>query len=65
MKYLYLTYLNEKDWLALTPEQQQKEMETCGPHIQKLVSTKKIIDGAPLRPTNEAAVVKLPAASGL
>ena len=32
MKYMLLTYLDEKKWLAMTPEQQKAEMESCGPH---------------------------------
>ena len=59
MKYMLLTYLDEKAWLALTPEQQKEEMELCGPHIQKMMAAKKIIAGAPLRETATATTVKL------
>lgn len=58
MKYMLLTYLDEKKWLALTPEQQKVEMESCGPHIQKMMAEKKIIAGAPLRETATATTVK-------
>lgn len=59
MKYMLLTYLDEKKWLALTPEQQKEEMESCGPHIEKMMAQKKIIAGAPLRETATATTVKL------
>ena len=37
MKYMLLTYLNEKTWLEMTPEQQKREMDSCAPHVQKQV----------------------------
>jgi len=58
MKYMILTYLDEKAWLALTPEQQQEEMELCGPHVQKMLAAKKIVDGAPLHPTTSATTLR-------
>ena len=58
MKYMLLTYLDEKAWLALTPEQQKKEMDSCLPHIEKMMAQKKIIAGAPLRETATATTVK-------
>ena len=58
MKYMILTYLDEKAWLALTPEQQQAEMEACGPHVQKLIASKKLVDGAPLHPTATATTLR-------
>jgi hypothetical protein len=59
MKYMLLTYLDEKAWLALTPEEQHTEMETCGPHVQKLIASKKLVDGAPLHPTTSATTLRL------
>jgi hypothetical protein len=59
MKYMLLTYLDEKAWAALSPEEQQAEMELCGPHVQKLIASKKLIDGAPLHPTATATTLRL------
>ncbi|HTV19946.1 MAG TPA: YciI family protein [Polyangiaceae bacterium] len=58
MKYMILTYLDEKAWLALSPEQQQAEMELCGPHVQQLIASKKLVDGAPLHPTATATTLR-------
>jgi hypothetical protein len=58
MKYMILTYLDEKAWLALSPEEQQREMELCGPHVQKMLAAKKIVDGAPLHPTTSATTLR-------
>jgi hypothetical protein len=58
MKYMLLTYLEEKTWLALTPEQQQREMNSCAPHVEKLLGTKKLIAGAPLHPTTTATTIR-------
>jgi len=59
MKYMLLTYLNEKVWLAMTPEEQQREMEKCQPHVEKLMGTKKLIAGAPLHPTSTATTIRV------
>lgn len=58
MKYMLLTYLDEKTWLSFTPEQQQKEMEACGPHVQQLIADKKLLAGAPLHPTSTATTLR-------
>jgi hypothetical protein len=58
MKYMLLTYLDEKAWLALTPEQQQAVMAECAPHIEKIMAQKKLIAGAPLHPTSTATTVR-------
>ena len=58
MKYLLMTYLNENDWMAMSPEQQKKEMDACGPHVEWLVKNGKVLDGAPLEPTSKAATVQ-------
>jgi hypothetical protein len=58
MKYMLLTYLDEKAWLALTPEQQQREMASCAPHIEKLKASKKALAGAPLHPTTTATTLR-------
>jgi hypothetical protein len=59
MKYMLLTYVDEKAWAELSPEEQQKEMEACGPHVQKLLASGKLIDGAPLHPTATATTMRL------
>ncbi|HEX9296592.1 MAG TPA: YciI family protein [Polyangiaceae bacterium] len=58
MKYMLLTYLDEKAWLALTPEEQKREMDQCAPHVEKLLATKKLLAGAPLHPTTTATTIR-------
>jgi len=58
MKYMLLTYLNEKTWLEMTPEQQQREMDSCKPHVEKLLAERKVLAGAPLHPTSTATTVR-------
>ncbi|MDB4996198.1 MAG: hypothetical protein JWM74_3630 [Myxococcaceae bacterium] len=58
MKYILLTYLDEKAWLGLTPEEQQRQMDECAPHVQKLLGTKKLLAGAPLHPTSTATTIR-------
>ena len=59
MKYMLLTYLDEKAWLALSPEEQRREMEACGPHVEKLLASKKLLAGAPLHPTTTATTLRM------
>ena len=59
MKYMLLTYLDEKAWLSLSPDEQRREMLLCGPHVQKLLANEKLIDGAPLHPTTTATTLRL------
>ena len=58
MKYMLLTYLDEKAWLALTPAEQKRSMDECAPHIQKLLGTTKLLAGAPLHPTSTATTLR-------
>jgi hypothetical protein len=58
MKYMLLTYLDEKAWLSLSAEEQKRLMDECGPHVQKLLATKKLLAGAPLHPTTTATTVR-------
>lgn len=58
MKYMLLTYLDEKAWLALSPDEQRRQMDSCGPHVQKLLASKKLLAGAPLHPTTSATTVR-------
>lgn len=59
MKYMLLTYLDEKAWLASSPEEQRREMEACGPHVEKLLASKKLLAGAPLHPTTTATTLRI------
>lgn len=58
MKYMLLTYLDEKAWLSLSPEQQQAEMNKCAPHVEQLLASKKLLAGAPLHPTSTATTLR-------
>lgn len=58
MKYMLLTYLDEKAWLAMSPEEQKREMDACAPHVEKILAQKKLIAGAPLHPTSTATTVR-------
>jgi hypothetical protein len=59
MKYMLLTYLDEKAWSSLTEAEQQQMMAECTPHVEQLVASKKFLGGAPLHPTSTAATVRL------
>ena len=58
MKYMLLTYLDEKAWLSLSAEEQKLAMDACAPHVQKLLATKKLLAGAPLHPTTTATTIR-------
>src|SRR5258707_8532856 len=58
MKYMMLTYLDERAWLRLSPEEQKRQMDECGPHVQKLLAAKKLLAGAPLHPTSTATTIR-------
>jgi hypothetical protein len=49
MKYMFLTYLDEKAWANLGEAEQQRLMAQCAPHVEKLVAAGKFLGGAPLR----------------
>ena len=59
MKYMLLTYLEEKWWLSLSEAEQKAEMESCAPHIKELLAKNKILAGAPLHPTSTATTVRV------
>jgi hypothetical protein len=59
MKYMLLSYGDEKIWEAMSPEQQAVEMAQCEPHVKKLVAAGKVHGGAPLHPTTTATTVRL------
>jgi hypothetical protein len=58
MKYMLLTYLDEKAWLSMSPEEQQREMQKCAPVVEKLQATGKLLAGAPLHPTSTATTLR-------
>ena len=58
MKYMLLTYLDEQAWLAMSEDEQRREMAKCEPHVQRLVASGKILDGAPLHPTSMATTIR-------
>src|SRR5205085_10752579 len=59
MKYLFLTYLDEKAWASLSEAEQQTAMAECRPHVEHLIATGKFLVGAPLQPTSTATTVRL------
>jgi hypothetical protein len=59
MKYMLLTYLNEREWLALTEDEQRSEIAKCGPHVERLLASGKLLDGAPLHPTSTATTLRV------
>ena len=58
MKYMLLTYLDEKAWLRLSADEQKRLMNECEPHVKKLAGTKKLLAGAPLHPTSTATTIR-------
>jgi hypothetical protein len=59
MKYMLLTYLDEKAWLALSTEEQHRLMSECGPHVEQLLKKKKLLAGAPLEATTTATTLRV------
>ena len=59
MKYMLLTYLDEKAWLSLSEAEQQQIMKECMPHVEQLIGSGRFLGGAPLHPTSTAATVRL------
>jgi hypothetical protein len=59
MKYMLLTYLDEKAWANLGEAEQQRLMGECMPHVERLLASKKFLGGAPLEPTSTAATVRV------
>lgn len=57
MKYMFLTYLDEKAWANLGEAEQQRIMGECAPHVDQLIATGKFLGGAPLHPTSTATTV--------
>lgn len=58
MKYMLLTYLEEKVWLGMSAEEQKAAMDECAPHIERMMAKKRILAGAPLHPTATATTLR-------
>ena len=59
MRYMLLTYLDEKAWLALSEAERQRLMAECEPHVKALLASGKFLGGAPLHPTSTATCVRV------
>jgi len=59
MKYMFVTYLDEKAWISLGEKEQQRLMAECMPHVHQLIASGKFLGGAPLEPTATGATVRL------
>ncbi len=59
MKYMRLTYMDEKKLAKLTPEERQKALAHCWPHVEKLRDEQKLVAGAGLQPTSTATTIRL------
>jgi hypothetical protein len=59
MKYMLLTYLDEKAWFQMSEADQRAAMSSCGPHIERLMQEKKILGGAPLNATATATTLRV------
>lgn len=59
MKYMLLTYLDEKAWMNLSEEEQKQQMALCAPHVQKMVASGKLLGGAPLHSTATATTLRM------
>lgn len=58
MKYMLLTYMDEKEWSKLPPAEQQRLMAHCFPHVEKLRADGKLVGGAALGPTSTATTIR-------
>jgi len=59
MKYLLLTYLDEKAWLNFSEAQRQQIMAGPMPHVEQLIANGKFLGGSPLHPSSSAATVRV------
>lgn len=59
MKYLFLTYLDEKAWAARDEAERQRIMSEAIPHVKQLLGSGKFLGGAPLHPTSTATTVSV------
>jgi len=59
MKFLLLTYIDEKDWFGKPEAERQELMGDAMPHVQRLLADGKFLGGAPLLPVSTASTVRL------
>jgi hypothetical protein len=59
MKYMLLTYIDEKAWLSLSDAERQQAMDECAPHTRELLANGKLLAGAPLHPSSTATCVRV------
>jgi hypothetical protein len=57
MKYMLLTYMDEAELAKLTPEERQKAIAHCWPHVEKLRAQNKLVAGAGLEPSSTATTI--------
>jgi hypothetical protein len=58
MKYLLLTYLDEKAWLSLSEAQRQQIIAEPMSHVERLIANGKFLDGSPLHPSSTGATIR-------
>jgi len=59
MKYMLLTYLDEKAWFSLSEAQRQENMAEPMRYVQQLIASGTFLGGSPLDPSSEASTVRL------
>lgn len=59
MKFMFLTYLDQKAWAALPESERQELMAHVAPHVEQLTAAGKFLEGAPLEPSSAAATVSM------
>jgi len=59
MKFLLITHLDEKAWLALGETEQSRVMAGGMKYTEQLMASGKFIGGAPLHPTAAAATLRV------
>jgi hypothetical protein len=65
MKYMLLTYLDEKAWMGLGTAEQERLIGECAPHVEQMLASGQFLGGAPLHPTSTAVTVRLRAGKRL
>jgi hypothetical protein len=58
LKYLLLTYLDEKAWHSLSEAEQQRIIAEPMLHVERLRANGKFLEGAPLKRTDTAATLR-------
>ena len=59
MKYMLLTYLDEKAWFSLSEAKRQENMAEPMRYVQQLIASGTFLGGSPLDPSSEASTVRL------